>query len=396
MQAARRQGVIAAAYTAVAIVTRSFMTLARIGVGTRGVARVILGIIGGVSGLITLLAGLAFLVIAAILAVVVPGMIALELVFFLLFGENGSTLANSLLLTPLAVIVWGWVWWLSGHDIRQQRKDLRYGVRAENYARDNNLEYTRVRHPDRHLRGMLFQVGRPVVTEHRVRRTGRPSAEIARYTFDLSGDPNSPTLVTWGYATLRLPAALPHIVLDARGANNLLSTSLPGMWAPRTEQKLSLEGDFDRYFTLFCPRGYEADALYLFTPDVMTRLIDRAALYDVEIIDNQLFLYSKRHLARDDAASWQRADGALRAMAEKVEQWGRWRDDRRPHPAHPLQSAPAGPAEEGRRLTRSFPIGAAILAAGFVAIAGAIVWNDIAELFADTRQLFSWIGSLFR
>ena len=39
-------------------------------------------------------------------------------------------------------------------------------------------------------------------------------------------------------------------------------------------QVLSLEGDFDRYFTLYCPKEYERDALYVFTPDLMA-LLDR-------------------------------------------------------------------------------------------------------------------------
>lgn len=39
---------------------------------------------------------------------------------------------------------------------------------------------------------------------------------------------------------------------------------------------LSLEGDFDRYFTLYCPGDYERDALYVFTPDLLALLIDES------------------------------------------------------------------------------------------------------------------------
>lgn len=37
-----------------------------------------------------------------------------------------------------------------------------------------------------------------------------------------------------------------------------------------------------------------ADALYLFTPDIMARFIDNAAQLDVEIVDDWLFLYLQR------------------------------------------------------------------------------------------------------
>ncbi|GAB3156891.1 hypothetical protein GCM10027058_31330 [Microbacterium neimengense] len=62
----------------------------------------------------------------------------------------------------------------------------------------------------------------------------------------------------------------------------------------RGEQKLSLEGDFDRTFTLYCPRGYETDALYIFTPDLMALMIDLASDCEAELVDGWLVLYSGR------------------------------------------------------------------------------------------------------
>ena len=55
---------------------------------------------------------------------------------------------------------------------------------------------------------------------------------------------------------------------------------------------LSLEGDFDQYFTLYCPKQYERDALYVFTPDLMALCIDEAAPFDIEVIDKWMFVYS--------------------------------------------------------------------------------------------------------
>lgn len=58
-------------------------------------------------------------------------------------------------------------------------------------------------------------------------------------------------------------------------------TGVAGLFA--RDQVLSLEGDFDRYFTPYCPKQYERDALSVFTPDLMALCIDEAAPFDIEI-----------------------------------------------------------------------------------------------------------------
>ncbi|MBT2474918.1 hypothetical protein J7E68_10135, partial [Microbacterium sp. ISL-103] len=144
----------------------------------------------------------------------------------------------------------------------------------------------------------------------------------------------------WGYVAVKLDVPLPTIVLDALG-NNTLGSTIAGAF--RGDQRLSLEGDFDRYFSLFCPAGYEVDALYLFTPDVMARFIDHAAQLDVEIVDDWLFLYTRREVSTLDPATWAWLFGAVGALLTKLDQWARWRDDRLrlagQHPgAHPGQA----------------------------------------------------------
>ncbi len=410
VERARRLGLKATAYAVLSPLVRGILWLSTVGTGTAGVVRVLLGIIGGLTAFVASFLALFLLVVGAIAATVIPLLLVLEVLNWLGSGDT-STLENSLLLAPLAVIAWGILWWTSGQDIRRRRRDLRHGIRIEGLARDNALDHSRIGPPDRRP-GMLFEVGVPVATEHRVRRTEDPTFEIARYTFDRSGDQRTRVLTTWGYAALRLPAPLPHIVLDARRPNGLLSTSLPGMWAPDADQRLGLEGDFDRHFTLYCPKGYEADALYLFTPDVMARVVDRAALYDIEIVDDWLFLYARTGLGGGDARSWRRADEALRALAEKIDRWGRWREaaprraprDAAPNGAGRTAASKTGrvpeprrpePKRNGRRLTRKAPLGAILLALGMVAVAIGIVWNQAVELFRDIGRLIAWIGSLF-
>lgn len=98
------------------------------------------------------------------------------------------------------------------------------------------------------------------------------------------------TVTRAGFAQIPLERSTPHIVLENRRSAVLRSTGerlLRG-------QRLSLEGDFSRTFTLYCPEGYERDTLYIFTPDLMALLLDLAADCEVELVDGYLLLYSGR------------------------------------------------------------------------------------------------------
>lgn len=57
---------------------------------------------------------------------------------------------------------------------------------------------------------------------------------------------------------------------------------------------LKLEGDFNEYFTLYVPQeDYEMEALQIFTPEIMVKLMDTANGFSFEFINNKLFIYNK-------------------------------------------------------------------------------------------------------
>ncbi len=175
------------------------------------------------------------------------------------------------------------------------------------------------------LPGMIFSLGGDRKNSDLLRSTFPRFIEVANYTYE-TGSGKSRQTHRWGYVALKLETPLPHIVLDAVGNNGLFGSNLPVTFG--RDQRLSLEGDFDQHFALYCPEGYERDALYLFTPDVMARFVDNAAALDVEIIDDWLFLYAKRDLSTVDPATWQWLFTTIDAIDEKFAQWARWRDDR--------------------------------------------------------------------
>ncbi|HBO64904.1 TPA: hypothetical protein DD425_03005 [Candidatus Saccharibacteria bacterium] len=96
----------------------------------------------------------------------------------------------------------------------------------------------------------------------------------------------------WGYMRVPLVRRLPHMVLDAK-ANNILRSrfsNLPDALGGNVV--VSLEGNFNDFFTLYVPKGYETDALYVFTPDVMAAIIDHGTMYDIEVVDDAVYFYA--------------------------------------------------------------------------------------------------------
>lgn len=193
--------------------------------------------------------------------------------------------------------------------------------------------------------------------------------EIGSYQA-LVGSGDSTHTRTWKYARIRLGSPLPHFVLDAKANGSTLQEDFA------RGQKLSLGGDLDRHFTLYCPVGYDEDARRLFTPEVTRHLTDELRSWDIEIVDDQLFLFSDASAVQNLAALRGLLEGAT-ALQRAVLQWESWRDSRLPA-ARMSPSAPAtndvfatpSVAPEGRRLRTRLGWGVwlmlAVAAAGIV------------------------------
>ena len=87
---------------------------------------------------------------------------------------------------------------------------------------------------------------------------------------------------------------LPAIHLDS-SANRF---SVPYEFG--TGESIKLEGDFNKYFSLHVPKGYEMEAYQIFTPDVMVQLIDKAKGLDFEFNGNRLYIYSPKIISKRD------------------------------------------------------------------------------------------------
>lgn len=205
----------------------------------------------------------------------------------------------------------------------QQRRERRM-IRLAKFATDNDLEVLFNR-TDFHFYGLIFGHGHSRLLMSLLRLPG--NVEVGNYQYRTGSGKNQATH-RYGFVRIKLDRRLPHMVLDSR-QNDLLGimSNLPASF--NRSQTLSLEGDFDRHFTLYAPKEYERDALYIFTPDVMRAMVDHGRKYDMEIVDNDFYIYSTEHFdLTSEAALRELFDVIDRISLEVRDQSRQYRDER--------------------------------------------------------------------
>jgi len=216
--------------------------------------------------------------------VITVGVTMMPLLIGLLAG-NMNTLpplgSFVVVVTLLTVIVVAWM----RYDERKRAMLYRFAMQNKLTLLENVVNPVG-------YKSMIFDEGHSRIINDVLRLPD--GAEIGNYEYT-TGSGRSSTTHTYGYIKIPLTRNLPHMVLDGK-ANNLFGIITGLSDSFDRSQKLSLEGDFDSYFTLYVPKEYEQDALYVFTPDVMKVLVDEGRRFDMEIVDDALYVYSNFHL----------------------------------------------------------------------------------------------------
>lgn len=241
-------------------------------------------------------------------------------------------------------------------------------LRMDRFARANGFAFSPAT-PNPSYPGSIFALGSDRKSLEHFRTEDGRFLDFGNYQYTTGSGKNRSTR-TWGFLAFKLDRRLPQMVLDSRSNNGLFGGSNLPVTFDRT-QVLSLEGDFDQYFTLYCPKEYERDALYVFTPDLMALLIDNAAPFDVEIVDDWMFVYSSKPFPSAQPAVYQRLLNIVETVGSKtLTQTDRYRDERAAVPFAANIVAP-----QGTRLKRSVSVGAIILIVVSAAIWG---WSFLA------------------
>lgn len=237
--------------------------------------------------------------------------------------------------------------------------------RLTRFAAANGLRYGHdeaVAYP-----GVIFATGSDRTAERRLTTTTGRRVEIGNYRYTVRSENRENWQVHgWGYVAITLDRRVPHLLLDAKRNNRrllgLAASNLPMDLA--RDQQLALGGEFDDAFTLYAPSDYGRDAFAIFTPDLMALFIDRLGAFDVELIDDTMFVYGDRFDLLDPRTYTWLQELVETVVERTVRRTERYRDDfavpATPAPSVPGAPAPSGPqpaganvvAERGRRLRR--------------------------------------------
>lgn len=245
------------------------------------------------------------------------------------------------------------------------RKLVANRLRLMAFARDNQLVYVEeMKKPP--YPGVIFQTGSQRRSYDQFLGEANGEFEIGNYEYTIQQGKSSSTY-RYGYIRIALERHVAHMLLDGRANNttvfNASFSNLPITMA--RDQTLALEGDFNEHFTLYAPKEYERDAYYIFTPDLMALLIDQAGKFDVEVIDDQLFVYGKEFNFYD-ATTWQRIMAIIMTIGAKtISQTDYYADERIGNRA--LDEV----ADGGRRLRRGVPWSVVAVAIFGLIMAGA-------------------------
>lgn len=111
--------------------------------------------------------------------------------------------------------------------------------------------------------------------------------EFGNYSYT-TGSGKNQTVHNLHLMKLTLPRVLPHMVIDSL-VEGVGQSTLPIEFD--ASQRITLEGDFSKYFHLYAPDSYGVTALTILAPDAMQTLLESAAYCDMEIVGNEVYFY---------------------------------------------------------------------------------------------------------
>lgn len=183
-----------------------------------------------------------------------------------------------------------------------------------------------------------------------------------------------------GFIRVKLNKQLPHVLFDTNshkaGAN---------AHAYAKSQIFEPEGDFNTYFSVYCPKDYERDLLYLFTPEKLQILMQLGAQYDTELYKEYLYVYTKGPLeyGKTEMEALTLYASALTKALEKPA--ARYVDAK--------STVPGEVAETGKRL-KNRPVGLLLLLLFLICVVGTILLDKSVIAHLPHNAAF-WITGSF-
>ncbi len=160
----------------------------------------------------------------------------------------------------------------------------------ERFAKDNELIY-RV-DEDYVAEGIIFKIGDEdeQKTGPRVSLNFRGvDTDMYLHSFEV-GSGRSRTRISYAVSELKLSKQVPHIFIDYL-ENNFFNSEQMDMF--KEKYRMNLEGDFHKFFNVFAVTDYEPEVLTIVDPAFMYNLIKTHVDYEIEFVEDRVFLYFK-------------------------------------------------------------------------------------------------------
>jgi hypothetical protein len=308
------------------------------------------------------------LIVFALLFIVAPAFVLLDALVTGLAGSWGFLVAAA----PLCITVIALSSYILVPSFASPRRSFGWEqhYRLSRFAWENGFTYSPESAKPTY-KGALFYNLPAIVYNHIVSNTGR-FFDIGNVRYGSPGADNAVTEVSHrGFLAVHIGGALPHIILDAK-ANDGRTGGIGMQFSD--QPTLRLEGNFNEHFTLYCPPGYERDALYILTPDLMALLLDESLAFDVELVGDWMFVYAMKPFDFMDVATYQRLFRIVETVGERAARRSTWyRDDQYSSP----EAAAAKP--RGSRMKVRIPRWFLVL---LLALLASISWIFVSGVLA--------------
>ncbi|OGZ44012.1 MAG: hypothetical protein A3J55_01100 [Candidatus Ryanbacteria bacterium RIFCSPHIGHO2_02_FULL_45_17b] len=179
------------------------------------------------------------------------------------------------------------VWFLGGY-FYARTKILKEFMRQ--FAVKNGFEYFEKDIAD--MQGALFEKGHSKVASNMIYgRYNNRRMRFFNYQFS-TGQGKHRRTYDHTVCELTLPGIAPNILVESKNFFDFNSFKKP------SQKEMPLESAFQNYFKTYAPEDFDIETFELFTPEVMTALIDRAQGYDFEFIENKLYIFRQKIITK--------------------------------------------------------------------------------------------------
>ncbi len=194
-------------------------------------------------------------------------------------NNNSTGKAIAFIIAAPFILIMGWI----------NRLRLKFEEAfLEEFAQSNGFNFTKTGSVDETY-GTIFRLSGEQATSDIITGVYRGN-DLRLFLYQLTtGSGRNKTVRSDTVIELDLHGQLPNLLMVNR-KSHLGQISLAGSFG--TSNKIGLEGDFNKYFTLYAPADTQIEALEVFSPDTMALMEDHSRHYTVEFAANRIYIYA--------------------------------------------------------------------------------------------------------